>query len=936
LRNQYTGEDEPESNSGSSSCAQLLSKGSSGESNNADKWFEKSNKNPSLHQRGFTDDDPPFRPNIQSENVNAAVYAHMQSIPPQLLASESSSDEYRGVIDDLTIQLKKLQKKLNKYERLQDNRLDTVKRIEVKTYGLGAEKKRQLEQILSKFSEDLDSLSPSEPKGSSSSMLNSSSMIKGSTSTISRNVLKAARFKPSETNDSGYGSLAPSGAQSNTTMSYSAMRRAPETTTSPQAKNQSIENYLHDIPVGLLPRQPVAMTEKAKQKLVVKRLEQILGGRDALPGVHHQSIQQQEVAQSAAIAERSAMDSLGQVYAAEGMREAPIMPGSDDEASGLAEPLPEATQGNLKPEHVNEKDFAAVGVDHRPEQRPTRPLDLDPDRAQTPMENVRYLRHLGFMPDETPLAPSSDDEGWIYLNLMTNLAQLHTLNVTPEFVQDAIARYSDRFELSNDGRKVRWSHHTGRSKTSQETKSGFVVHNNNPANNPRKRSLVPLAITEPEAPKNQHLYTPMFLPKEEVMSDDTASIPEEDTFPEGGNDNEVASGSGPMSGATRRRADAPMIFYHQAKFYTDLSADKISPIAFTNYHMLNTPLLGEKPVHRTRRNSVQPNHRPLVDSAPISDNITHNDDDAELVDMDFPATSPRRVTFIEPDEKEVDFAVCGLGGVYPEDHFAITVQRRHSPPSATSPKIKTHSLPNRLITSTQQQHPRRHPSVVSTRRTSLIPSELPPPCYDFNSDSESDSDNDSESSSQSGSGPIPSTTDLPRLATLSTFASQLSNKRRRLNDSSRPFSSTSSTTTSSQRGHANGTRANYSPSTSSCASSTGSNDDDQSLHRGAPSMSEGIDFLAHARRVDPELIGRAERQYDAEMAERLAEEIPAGSSAATAGGGSGWGSPKGAGRLGKRKRSRDDDAETKVDDGQNGEVSECDEDEEVEGGSVAS
>jgi len=103
-------------------------------------------------------------------------------------------------------------------------------------------------------------------------------------------------------------------------------------------------------------------------------------------------------------------------------------------------------------------------------------------------------------------------------------------------------------------------------------------------------------------------------------------------------------------------------------------------------------------------------------------------------------------------------------------------------------------------------------------------------------------------------------------------------------------------------------------------------------------MSEGIDFLAHARRVDPELIGRAERQYDAEMAERLAEEIPAGSSAATAGGGSGWGSPKGAGRLGKRKRSRDDDVGNKVDMGESGEVREQeeDEDEEVEGGSVAS
>lgn len=952
LRNQYTGDDEPESNSGSSSSARLITKESSGESSNADKWFEKSNKHPNLHQRDFKDDDPPFQPNMQTGNANAAVYAHMQSIPAHLLASESSSDEYRGVIDDLTVQLKKLQKKLSKYERTQDNRLDTVKRIEVKTYGLCADKKRQLEQILSKFSEDLDSSSSAGHKASTSSMLNSSSMAKDGSSSLSRNPFIPGRMKTveSQTNDSGYGSLATLGApQSNTMMSYSAMRRAPETATSPQAKNQSIENYLHDIPLGLLPRQTVAMTEKAKKKLVVKRLEQILGGRDALPGVHHQSIQQQEVAQSAAIAERSAMDSLGQVYAAEGTREAPIMPNSDDENLGLADLQPEATQGvPMKTEHVNEKDFAATaGKDHHREQRPTRPLDLDPDRAQTPMENVRYLRHLGFIQDDKPLAPSSDNEGWIYLNLMINLAQLHTLNVTPEFVQDAIARYSDHFELSSDGRKVRWSHRAGPSKSSVESSSG-LAQQHNPVNKLRKRNLVQLAINEPEAPRNQHLYTPMFLSKEETMSDDTASIPEEDTFPEGGNDHEdasgLASGSGPAV-PTRRRDDAPMIFYHQAKFYTDLSADKIPAMTFATYQR-GTPL-GEKPIQRARRDSAQPSHRPLVDSAPIPEDVIDMDDD-ELIDLDFPATSPRRVTFVDPDEKEPEFAVSGLGGVYPDDHFAITVQRRHAPSSPNASTTKTHTIPNRLFNSIKQEPLRCHSSVISTKRASLLPSELPPPCYDVNSDSESDSGNDSDSSSQSGTGPAPSTTDLPRLATLSTFGAQHDqNKRRRLN-TSRQASSTSSTSTisSSHRAHANRTsRINYSPSASSSSSSSSSGGSQAESHRrGAPSMSEGIDFLAHARRVDPELIGRAERQYDAEMAERLAEEIPAGSSAATAGGGSGWGSPIGAGR-GKRKRSKDDayadipddqHVGDVLDEGAESQMDGEDSDEDVERGSVSS
>ena len=52
-----------------------------------------------------------------------------------------------------------------------------------------------------------------------------------------------------------------------------------------------------------------------------------------------------------------------------------------------------------------------------------------------------------------------------------------------------------------------------------------------------------------------------------------------------------------------------------------------------------------------------------------------------------------------------------------------------------------------------------------------------------------------------------------------------------------------------------------------------------------------VDFLAAARALDPEAVRQQEREYDAIIAERLAEDIPAGSSAATAGGESGYTSP---------------------------------------------
>ena len=71
-----------------------------------------------------------------------------------------------------------------------------------------------------------------------------------------------------------------------------------------------------------------------------------------------------------------------------------------------------------------------------------------------------------------------------------------------------------------------------------------------------------------------------------------------------------------------------------------------------------------------------------------------------------------------------------------------------------------------------------------------------------------------------------------------------------------------------------------------------------------------VDLLATARQQDPKAVRAREREYDAALAERLAEEIAAGSSAATVGGGSGFCSPAdevvvaGSGRMGlKRART---------------------------------
>jgi RNA:NAD 2'-phosphotransferase (TPT1/KptA family) len=77
---------------------------------------------------------------------------------------------------------------------------------------------------------------------------------------------------------------------------------------------------------------------------------------------------------------------------------------------------------------------------------------------------MKYFRHLGLVPPELILTTSArpnddvrpDAEGWVYLNLLCNMVQLQTANVTPDFICKAVLGMSARFQLSPDGRKIRW------------------------------------------------------------------------------------------------------------------------------------------------------------------------------------------------------------------------------------------------------------------------------------------------------------------------------------------------------------------------------------------------------------------------------------------------------------------------------------------------
>jgi hypothetical protein len=67
-------------------------------------------------------------------------------------------EDFRSVIDDLTIQNKKLKRRLNKYERLHNTHLQSDKLFEIRVHALPPDKKRDLEEIVRNFAAGLPNL----------------------------------------------------------------------------------------------------------------------------------------------------------------------------------------------------------------------------------------------------------------------------------------------------------------------------------------------------------------------------------------------------------------------------------------------------------------------------------------------------------------------------------------------------------------------------------------------------------------------------------------------------------------------------------------------------------------------------------------------------------------------------------------------------------
>jgi hypothetical protein len=789
----------------------------------------------------------------------------------------SSTEDFRSVIDDLTIANKKLKQKLRKYERVHDAHLQEEKLFEVRFHGLPDHKKKELEDTLRKFAAELDDGATTDyPEVSSYAAPLAHQKSASSTS----------RFA-----ESGYASMSISGQNSSVPSNQAMNQPEPTLKMSRSAYNrqqQNIQSYLHDIPIGLLPSNNVAMTDKSKKKLVVRRLEQIFAGKRSAPGSHPQPMQQEEVAQSAASADRQEREATGRHLKPEGLRVARILAECDDEqdAAGHADALQKFRPGL----QISEQDVAGSGS---PDQRPTRPLDLDPFRAQVPGENMEYFRHLGFTPPDMNTGDAPEEgHGWLYLNLLINMAQLHTLNVTPDFVKDALTDYSSHLELSRDGRKIRWrggldvtrnssdsssDHYSGGSpdnpsspskRLKTEDSRGSDEAQLNPEQTARK-----LARLKRESEMNKLAYTPMFFHKEESEEDDEfcrydieSSDPSFQPPPNAGNSSRLGSSAVQSRSSTmKRREDGPMIFYTKAKFCTDLSGDRLggSNTMAGAYKAVTNHPLGAPAQSQSAGEIAEP--RGPLDLTPMeSDSCNGSRTVSSDEDFGFSLEALRNDTGSDSSVEVMDFEASGLGGVHPEDNFSINVRRSQTQTAPPGPAGRRRSslYPKKILDVLKEASSNEGPvspaspqrvikeELLSTSRKSLPNSALPPASFlPFDStssgdlDTDYDSDVSSEDESESGEGPA--------------TALQLLNI---------------------SPGHKH--MADNSNESSEEGSEYSDDSDDGS-----------IDFLATARQVDPTTVRTQEREYDAALADRLAEDIVAGSSAATAGGGSGFNSP---------------------------------------------
>lgn len=701
------------------------------------------------------------------------------------------------------------------------------KLFEIKIHGLPKRKKRELETALRDFAATLqDSPGASSSQQKKSSKLANRDHMYSASGSASKHASSSSGSNVRPV-DSAYASMS-TGEHS----SGMSLGRPHNMSSRVKSSEQKVESYLRDIPKGLYPRH-TAMTDKERKKIVVLRLEQLFTGKIGGRHARHSQLAPPPAGTGvlAPVIPEGQPQGCQQIHqpptlatAAEPTREAKILPqeqpsGSSGQKNTSGDNASASHSDGDQTESGGNGNSSRSGTNTSPsnppppDQRPTHPKDLDPDRVQVPSENMEYIRHLGLVPpellaDATKTAPDvhPDADGWVYLNLLCNMAQLHIINVTPSFVRSAVSGISTKFQLSPDGRKIRWrggsegtrfasdssGDNSQRSPDTDDTtssdrggsckrqKTGNSTDEFQSGSSGKNVSKFGPQISGSSATFH---YKPLFVqqqsPNGQSSPDDTLSSfgPIEDSNL--GESRWGLSGSG-TSMRRKRRNDGAIIYYSGAPFCTDLSGDPgdVSPTAHmrsSGQDRQEAPAQFARPPPRRSESGSSLSYRPLRDGHNISfgakkdvDSSDHPpeptaDSDDDSSELDFDAPWAREQQYLEACPLEP----CGLGGVLPDDHFMVVVTtkrpkeelrlRLSSAGRANADEV-TDGIISRLATmstsssvplvstsSPRSGSPAIEIEYVSGRIKRLAPVPLPPPAIffpPFSTDASSDWDDD--------------------------------------------------------------------------------------------------------------------------------------------------------------------------------------------------
>lgn len=688
---------------------------------------------------------------------------------------DSENEDLRGVIDDLTVENKRLKQMIRSRQRTShaspsDASTAQDKLFEVRMHGLPAEKRRELEFLLKNFATSVHTSVPSKA--------HSNSNISGSNASGSQ--VPALRTTP--TTDSGYASNSNSGG-AGFLPTQSMLHKSSNT--------KNVQSYLKDIPDTLLPKSNPLMSERAKQAIIVRRLEQLFTGRAAAAGVHDQPIQQQEISHSAARADRLQDAKDNKKRKAEGSREARVMPPDTKVNFDALSPF--------HPQDPKKKDTATdlLSRPGSPEQRPTRPLDLDIHRAQIAADNIAYLSHLGM---SAPALGGSTREGeanWMYLNLLAGLAQLHTLNVTPDQIRKAVKKLSKHLELSKDGGKVRWTGGNEATKFPTEDEKAIEV-----ADVATHESADDAGTGGTSSKRSKTNSTSNAAETSNTTSDDKMSGLQTSS---GSKNLQLTSETSNLQGSsvpTKQTStlassafDYKPIVYRQ-KLRHDLedemrdsdesydspslgSSALVYALSQSNLNQqnkeeglitfFNNPFFCSDFSWERDPSNMQP-PRPVVIGEtlglPVPAALPESplrDADATYFTTQFANTKPFDADVLSPSQKEkferslpvfpelrpistageeetvpLSFDVCGLGGITPDDNFVLDVKIEREPAPMTGQGVITKTLPF----SKRRYIENYLTTMTSCEKIDLLPSKLPPPSYIFFTSSSSSGNNE--------------------------------------------------------------------------------------------------------------------------------------------------------------------------------------------------